>query len=166
MKKFTLVIATLTFCVVFSQSANSQVNFRVQVNVGAQPEWGPAGYDAPAYYYMPDIEAYYDVPRGLFVYLSNGRWTFSAALPARYAGYDLYRGYKVVINRPNAYYYFNEDRMRYGCYRDYYGRQECRGRFDDRGYGRRDRDDDNGRGYERGRGWKNGHYKHHGRFDD
>ncbi len=47
---------------------------------------------------MPDIEAYYNVSQHQFVYLDDGRWIFAAALPERCRDYDLYRGYKVVIN--------------------------------------------------------------------
>ena len=51
----------------------STAQVSVQVNIGDQPEWGPAGYAYAEYYYMPDIEAYYYVPRRQFVYLSGGQ---------------------------------------------------------------------------------------------
>lgn len=103
-------------CVVFftgMSAADAQVRVGVNINIGDQPAWRPAGYDYVEYYYLPDIECYYYVPRHQFVYLSNGRWVFSASLPLRYRNYDLYGGYKVVVNRPHAYYYFEQDRVRY-----------------------------------------------------
>lgn len=96
------------------QPANAQVRVGININIGDQPRWRPAGYDYVEYYYLPDIETYYYVPGHQFVYLSNGRWVFSASLPYRYRSYNLYSGTKVVINRPNAYYYYPEHRVKYG----------------------------------------------------
>ena len=60
----------------------------------------PVGYDHADYYYMPDIDAYYDVNAHSYIYYNNNVWVHSGALPPRYAGYDMYHGYKVVINHP------------------------------------------------------------------
>jgi hypothetical protein len=95
----------------------------VNVNIGSQPVWGPVGYDHVDYYYLPDIESYYYVPTRQFVYFDNGRWIFSASLPYRYRNYDLNRGYKVVVNEPNAYRDFSLHRAEYSRYRNYGGRQ-------------------------------------------
>lgn len=94
--------------------SSAQVRVGVTINIGDQPRWRLAGYDYVEYYYLPDIETYYYVPTHQFIYLSNGRWVFSASLPNQYRSYNLYSGYKVVINRPNAYYYYKEHRVRYG----------------------------------------------------
>src|ERR1700738_1791636 len=102
----------IIFCAVIASaflfnSATAQIRFRVNVNVGSQPPWRPAGYDYAEYYYLPDIETYYYVPTRQFIYLSGNNWVFSSSLPRRYSNYDLYSGYKVVVNRPNAYNYFD-----------------------------------------------------------
>jgi len=89
----------------------------INVNIGSQPLWGPVGYDYVDYYYLPEIESYYYVPERQFIYLSNGNWIFSAGVPPRYRGYDLYRGYKVVINSPQPYRYFNTHKVKYAKYR-------------------------------------------------
>src|SRR5678809_1729532 len=81
----------------------ASAQFRVNVNIGSQPVWGPVGYDHVDYYYLPDIETYYYVPTRQFIYFSNGRWIYSSSLPYRYRNYDLNRGYKVVVNQPRAY---------------------------------------------------------------
>lgn len=104
-----------------SVSAKAQIN--VNINIGSQPLWGPTGYDYAEYYYLPDIESYYYVPKRQFVYLDGGRWIFSTALPARYNNYDLYNGYKVVINRDRPYLNFNDDRVKYVKYKNWGGRQ-------------------------------------------
>jgi hypothetical protein len=67
------------------------------VHIGSAPEWGPAGYSDVRYYYLPDVESYYDVHTSKFIYLSNNRWVQSSRLPARYRNYDLHKGYKVVM---------------------------------------------------------------------
>ena len=38
---------------------------------------GLYGYDYAEYYYLPDIEAYYYIPRRQFVYMAGGHWVFS-----------------------------------------------------------------------------------------
>lgn len=118
MKKIIVSGVMLCLCVfAFNKDSNAQVRFNLNVNIGSQPTWGPVGYDHVEYYYLPDIEAYYYVPRHQFVYMSGGRWIFSTSLPPRYRNYDLYNGYKVVVNEPNAYRNFNRDRSRYSNYR-------------------------------------------------
>ena len=99
-----------------SNFAFAQVSVNVNFNVEAQPEWGPAGYNQVNYYYMPDIETYYYVPRHQFVYLNSGHWVFTSTLPQRYHSYDLYRGYKVVLNEPRPYLHHEEYRARYAHY--------------------------------------------------
>lgn len=108
---------------VFTNTSKAQVSVGVNINIGDQPDWGPAGYDYVEYYYLPDIEAYYYVPRRQFVYLSGGRWIFSASLPSVYADYNLYSGYKVVFRTHEPYRYFKDHRVRYARYKHYDNRQ-------------------------------------------
>ena len=93
---------------------NSQI--RVNVNIGTPPQWGPVENRDVQYYYLPDVEAYYDVPSAMFIYYNGSSWIRRAQLPAKYRNYDLYHGYKVVMNdyRGNApYTYFKEYKMKY-----------------------------------------------------
>ncbi len=128
MKKILIGLCLTTIGFVFTQKTNAQIRISVNINVGEQPPWRLAGYDYVEYYYLPDIECYYYVPRHQFIYLSNGQWVFSASLPSRCRNYNLYTGYKVVVNRPNAYYYFNEHKTRYGRGRDFRGDRHDNGR--------------------------------------
>ncbi len=59
---------------------------------------GPTGYDYAGYYYIPDINVYYDIANSLFYYLSGSKWISNQYLPDKYRKYDLYSLYKVVIN--------------------------------------------------------------------
>ncbi|MBC7902454.1 MAG: hypothetical protein H7Y27_03500 [Gemmatimonadaceae bacterium] len=116
MKKI-LLLATLTVGSFLLKPAHAQVS--VNVNIGSQPLWGPVGYDYADNYYLPDIETYYSVSRREFIYFDRGRWIYSPMLPGRWSNYDLYSGFKVVINTPNPYYFFNDHRRRYAPYRSY-----------------------------------------------
>lgn len=95
----------------------------VNVNIGAQPVWGPIGYNYVEYYYLPDIEAYYYVPSRRFIYSNNGRWIFATTLPYRYRGYNIYSGYKVVINEPRPYLRFGAHKIKYAKYKGNNGKQ-------------------------------------------
>ncbi len=67
-------------------------------NLDKQPAWGPAGYETAMFYYLPDLNIYYDVANALFYYLSGSAWISATYLPAKYKVYDLYSLYKVVLN--------------------------------------------------------------------
>ncbi len=93
-----------------------QAQVSVNINLGSPPQWGPAGYTDVRYYYLPDVESYYDVHSSMFIYLSGGRWIQRSYLPTRYRNYDLYQGYKVVMpdyrgNTP--YTYYKEHKIKY-----------------------------------------------------
>ena len=75
---------------------------QAQISVNVIPQWGPAGYSNARYYYLPDVEAYYDIQKSSFVYLSGNTWLRSAQLPQRYSNYDLYNGYKVAMTDYNG----------------------------------------------------------------
>jgi hypothetical protein len=117
----TLKLITLGIMMLFaSNSMNAQVS--VNVNLGLQPSWGPVGYSSVNYYYLPDIQAYYDVRQTQFIYLRNGGWIRSNHLPRQYRHYDLNRGYKVVLNNYHGsrpYYNYKHDRVKY--YKGYKG---------------------------------------------
>ena len=102
MKKLILAAVIIVSCLTF-KNANAQIHFSVGVNIGSQPEWGPVGYDRVAYYYMPDIDGYYDVNAHQYIYLDGGVWVHRTYLPYRYRNYDLYHGYKVVVNDRDPY---------------------------------------------------------------
>ena len=103
----------------FASNANyAQVS--INVNFGTPPQWGPVGYTAVSYYYLPDVEAYYDIRGSQFIFLSNGVWIRSHSLPYRYRNYDLYNGYKVVLSDYRGvapYTHYKEHKVKY--YRGY-----------------------------------------------
>lgn len=122
MKTLKLIAAGIVL--LFSSTAmRAQVS--VNVNIGSPPAWGPAGYSATEYYYLPDVQAYYDIRQSQFIYLGGSQWIRSRNLPAQYRSYDLYHGYKVVLNdyhgsRP--YTYFKNHKFKY--YKGYKGKPQ------------------------------------------
>lgn len=91
----TLKLIFLGMMLFFSDTIPAQVS--VNVNIGSPPQWGPYGYSEVRYYYLPDVEAYYDVQSSMFIYYGGGVWLHRSYLPEQYGSYDLYSGYKVVM---------------------------------------------------------------------
>lgn len=75
----------------------SSFNMQAQINIsfGTPPVWAPADRVETKYYYLPEIDSYYDVPSSQFIYVRNGAWFRSKALPSRYKAYNL-KAAKVV----------------------------------------------------------------------
>jgi len=112
MKAIKLIVVGLMLF--FAVSAKAQIS--VQLNIGTPPQWGPSGYTDVKYYYLPDVEAYYDVPSSMFIYFNGVSWIHRSYLPSRYRNYDLYNGYKVVMTdyRGNTpYTHFKEYKSKY-----------------------------------------------------
>ena len=133
MKK--IILSAMFFgAVLFFNRAQAQPGISVNIQVGAAPAWIPSGYNNVDYYYLPDIQAYYYVPQRQFIYMDGGRWLFGATLPVRYRSYDLYHGYKVVVNEPRPYLHDNIYRERYGRGSVYYRQQAGRAPYRSHAY--------------------------------
>ena len=87
------VILGMLFLITTSLSAQVSVN----VNIGKPPIWAKTAPVEVQYYYLPDIEVYYDAPAQRYIYLNNGAWVRSAYLPKRHRGYDLYHSRPVYL---------------------------------------------------------------------
>ena len=125
MKKTVLIVALLLGGLLF-QTANAQITVSARINIGTQPAWGPVGYDYVEYYYIPDIDVFYYVPRHQYIYLQQGRWVFSTSLPFRYRSYNIYNGYKVVVNEPRPYRNAGFYRTKYSGYKNNRGQEIIR----------------------------------------
>ncbi|MFA5817115.1 MAG: hypothetical protein WC865_16025 [Bacteroidales bacterium] len=119
----TLKLIVIGMVLFLASAVQAQVS--VSLNIGSPPLWGPAGYTDVRYYYLPDVQAYYDVQSSIFIYNSGGSWVRRANLPLRYRNYDLYSGYKVVMTdyRGNTpYTHFNEHKAKYA--KGYHGQAQ------------------------------------------
>lgn len=98
MKKLIIALGLGLIITMFNIDKLEAQHISVNINLDYQPAWGPYGYEYAAYYYFPNLNIYYDVDHGLFIYPSGRRWVSSVYLPKKYRKYDLYMMYKVVIN--------------------------------------------------------------------
>jgi len=128
MTKRVILIAILIAC--FGNKTNAQVD--VHFNIGVQPVWGPTGYDYARYYYMPDMDAYYDVAARVYMFNEGGRWIERRELPPMYRNFDLYHGYKVVINDPNPWMHHDRYRKQYYQFRGRHDQEVIRDSRDHR----------------------------------
>lgn len=101
--------------------ASAQIH--VNVNINSQPAWGPSGYDYARYYFIPEINAYYDVASRLYVYQNGNSWIKRRALPARYKNFDLYGAYKVVLNGSNPWNKHSAYKRQYGKFINQHNKQ-------------------------------------------
>ena len=119
----TLKLLAVGIILLVSSATQAQVS--VSLNIGTAPSWGPSGYAQAEYYYLPDVQAYFDIRASQFIFFGNGRWVRSRYLPRQYRNYDLNSGYKVVLNNYHGnrpYSNFNNDRKRY--YKGYRGENQ------------------------------------------
>jgi hypothetical protein len=108
-----LQITLAASILIFTLQASAQ--FSVSVNFGSRPQYHNRYESQVSYYYLPEIEAYYDMNSAVFIYNGPRGWVRSAYLPRYCRNYDVNRGYKVALNYNgrNPYVNFNYDRQRY-----------------------------------------------------
>ena len=174
----TALVALLGL-LVLGNAPTVQAQVRVGVQLGT-PGWGPQVGPNMQYYYIPELNAYYDLYNQAYLFFDGYNWVSSYALPPAYAGIDPYQFHPVPLAyvgpqpwlyvqqypqyvAPYRRYYrqprvvvvqpYRGQRGGYGYgygrgYNDYYNpgyRPQARG-YDNRGYGRDDRDDRRGYG--------------------
>ena len=115
-KKILIALLVLLFSGINSMDANS-LKKEVKRNInsigiwqgGGPPPWAPAhGKRAKVrYYYIPEIEVYYDLVLGEFVWWNGFTWSFSMTLPAPYATFNLYTSHRVVLDYYGNYPWYN-----------------------------------------------------------
>lgn len=94
----------------------TQAQVSVNINIGNQPVWGPAGYEYARFYYIPEIDVYYNIASRKYTYFHGNRWVTKSKLPGHYRNFDIYRTYKVVINDNNPWRFHDRNRRSYGHY--------------------------------------------------
>lgn len=124
-KKLLLLIALPTVLLLGFSGCDtlSMTSVSAQVRYD-NPRWAPPYYEGVRYYYIPDIEIYFDLSRHEFIYLQDGRWFSSPYLPQFYAGFDLDNCFSIALSinvfKPWMHHqYYISHYPRY-YYRDYY----------------------------------------------
>ena len=127
-----LSVITIVFFLSAVSSLEAQLQIGVNLNIASRPAPEPAGYEYVEYYYMPDIEVYYNVSLDRYYYFEGGRWVWSVELPQRYHDYDLYHSYKVVVNEDQPWLKHEIYRERYAPSRSHRNQVIIHGRFETR----------------------------------
>ena len=109
------VLKLIILGVALSISSLSQAQVSINVNVPAPPVWGPV-VTTEQYYFLPEIESYYDIRQSQFIYLNNGAWVRTKSLPNKYKAYNLNNGQVVVLNDyrgKSPYNYYSKHKVKY-----------------------------------------------------
>ncbi len=101
-------------------------------NLESQPIWGPTGYDYVENYYLPDIDAYYNVPQHRYYYYDNGGWRNNSILPLSLIKYDYYNSYKVVVNEKEPWRDHKIYKEKYYTYKERHDQQLIRDSRDEK----------------------------------
>ena len=121
------IAATLAILLNSLQGCTSPSHLSAQVQYSS-PLWAPPYYAGVRYYYLPDIEVYYDLSDQEFVYLDDGQWIFSPVLPAMYSWYDLYNGFVIALDigvyQPWLYHHYYVSHYPRYYYRNYYNNKD------------------------------------------
>lgn len=172
MKKLAIILAVGAAGLVNVKPANAQISLGLNLhfgNVGAHVVVAPpvqavsySSYDNDDdFYYLPDVEAYYDVAQQCYYYNDGDRWMHATYLPGR-RDYDWRSARRFEVHARRPYMNHDEYRNRFGGFdRRYNGfdnRYADRGGFDRRDDNRGWNSDNRG-GFDRrddNRGWNGG----------
>jgi hypothetical protein len=118
-----VVVILLTMTIFNGCSTYRQGTYEPQTSY-ENPQWGPSYSDGTRYYYLPDIESYYDIYNHEFIYLNQAQWIYSPYLPSIYQDFDLNNSFVVVvnsnINQPWMHHQYYVSHFPRYYYRDYY----------------------------------------------
>jgi len=76
------------------------------------------GNDHVDYYYLPEVDCYYDVAKSKFIYSDGRKWITAKSLPPIYQNIDLNKTYKVVVNEPKPYQNHDQHKQQYAQYKE------------------------------------------------
>lgn len=95
--------------------SKAQISF--SINIGNPPAWAPREYaQHTRYYYIPEIDSYYDASRGGYYINEGPNWVFSAGLPDYYGSVDISSFHRYPVSGYNGdrpYVFYNRNRMNY-----------------------------------------------------
>ena len=91
------ILKLIVLGICLSVSSISQAQVSVNVSVPKPPVWGPV-VTTQQYYYLPEIESYYDIRESQFITQNNGSWVRTKTLPSRFKTYNLNNGQVVILD--------------------------------------------------------------------
>lgn len=136
-----LIILLMQSCMSTVYVPERRTTVRTEV---VPPPWAPPYENVQEvhYYYLPDVEMYYDVWSHEYIYLQNGNWVYTTAYPSYYSSYDINSAYVIVLDakvsepwRHHDLYVSHYPRYYYRSVYDEDGRhRDNNRRYDNRGY--------------------------------
>jgi len=123
LKKLALLTLSVLLLSGFYAGNVSAVSQQPQGNY-ENPQWAPPYFPGVRYYYLPDIETYYDINSQEFVYLDNGQWIFSRECPFLNTGFDLNNSFAIALDinvfQPWMHHHYYVSHYPRYYYKDYY----------------------------------------------
>jgi hypothetical protein len=125
MKKLAIILAVGAAGLLNVKPANAQIRLGLNLHLGGvaahvvvAPPVQYADYDEYSndndYYYLPDVEAYYDVAQQCYYYNDGQQWIHAAYLPGQYRNYDWRNGRHYEVRAQRPYLRHDEYRNRFG----------------------------------------------------
>jgi len=125
----------ITLSIVLFLGAESKAQVSVNVNLGV-PTWGPS-VTTEEYYYLPDVNSYYDIRARQFIYYNNGGWIRANQLAPRYRGYNLKGGNIIVLHDyhgKSPYNHYKQHKIKYKKGPSHYYKKEGNGNGGPKGH--------------------------------
>jgi len=124
LKEAAVVLIVLLTLTIFTGCETYKYGTQAPQPVYETPHWAPQVYSGVRYYYLPDIECYYDMYSREFIFLDRARWVYSPVLPYMYRDFDLTRSFVVIVNsriyQPWMHHQYYVSHFPRYYYRDYY----------------------------------------------
>ena len=92
------LLLTLLWAMIATLPLVTRAQMYARMPAALPPPWAPPGHARAQYYYLPDLQVYYDVPAASFLLPHRGQWIALRQLPPTYRSYDLYAAPKVVLD--------------------------------------------------------------------
>jgi len=123
-KRMTVGVVTLLIVAVFSGCDLYSYSSLATRPSYDNPTWAAPYYSGARYYYLPDIETYYDLSSREFIYLNNGQWNYSSEFPSIMGNFDLNNCFSIVLDvnvfQPWMHHQYYVSHYPRHYYRDYY----------------------------------------------
>lgn len=122
-KWLAVAVMLLSMTIFNGCSTSRQGTYESQTSY-ENPQWGPSFSNGTRYYYLPDIETYYDIYNREFIYLNRAQWIYSPYLPSIYPDFNLNNSFVVLVNsnmyQPWMHHQYYVSHFPRYYYRDYY----------------------------------------------
>lgn len=124
---------TIAIVLLFTYQTNAQ--FSLNVSLNSRPTYSNPHYHYDTdvdYYYLPEIEAYFDNRDGIFIYYGSRGWIRSFNLPSHCNNFNIHNGVKIALdyhgNAPFEDHHYHKKRY-YKSFKKYYCNNNDNGNY-------------------------------------